>query len=471
VTPPAARGARTALALAVAFAAAGSIPPARAQAAAAAPGPETLRLRDALARALALGPEVRAAGEGVRAADTRVDAAGAQRYPRLRAEANVLYWDSPLELAFAAPAAMSGGAAPAPMAMPAPKLLVRDQITSTITVSVAQPLSALVVLNRLVDLERNGAEAARADAGKARLDTAHRVAEAYVRLLQARAFADVARKSLAQVDAQLERAKIFECAGALGRVDVLRLQAAQASARQGVLRAEAAGEIARQGLALAMGAADAPPFDVVDDFPDPPPPVRGRAGDVAARAAEHRPELRALRERAAQAEAGRGVAVAQLFPNVLAVGTYQHAEGMGPFQPKNAWFVGATLQWDVWDWGKTWKGVKEAEARAAQARIGAEALRDQIAFDARRRLLEVTTAYESLDAARAAREAAEEAYRLQSVRFNEGAATTTDVIDAETEVTRARNGYAQARYDYFLAQAALARAVGELPAPAQGVAP
>jgi outer membrane protein TolC len=49
------------------------------------------------------------------------------------------------------------------------------------------------------------------------------------------------------------------------------------------------------------------------------------------------------------------------------------------------------------------------------------------------------------------------------VRFAEGAATTTDVIDAEADVSRARNSAAQSRYDYYLAQAALARAVGRMP--------
>ena len=35
--------------------------------------------------------------------------------------------------------------------------------------------------------------------------------------------------------------------------------------------------------------------------------------------------------------------------------------------------------------------------------------------------------------------------------------------ELNSDVTRARSGYAQARYDYYLAQAGLARAVGRLP--------
>ena len=115
--------------------------------------------------------------------------------------------------------------------------------------------------------------------------------------------------------------------------------------------------------------------------------------------------------------------------------TYQHTEGQSAFQPKNAWFVGGHAELGhLWDWGKNWNGVKEAGAKARQAEIAASSPRDQLAFDARRRLTEARTAYETVGLARSSLAAAEEAYRIQSVRYAEGAATTTDVIDAETDV-------------------------------------
>jgi len=129
------------------------------------------------------------------------------------------------------------------------------------------------------------------------------------------------------------------------------------------------------------------------------------------------------------------------------------------------------LSWDLWDWGKTRSDVREAEARARQAAVGAEVLRDQIAFEVERRLVDARTTWETLDVARAGATAAEEAFRIQTVRFEQGAATTTDVIDAESEVTRARTSYASARFDYYLALVALLRSVGQLPEIPQGPLP
>ena len=83
----------------------------------------------------------------------------------------------------------------------------------------------------------------------------------------------------------------------------------------------------------------------------------------------------------------------------------------------------------------------------------------------RERWLDAKVKYDSLAVAAVQQQAAEEAYRLQKVKLDNAAATTTDVIDAETDVARARLALADARYDYYLALVGLARAVGDLPNP------
>jgi outer membrane protein len=426
-------------------------------AAAPAAAQERLTLSQAVQSALGRGREIQIAGHEVEATEARVSGATARRGPTLRAEGNVLYWDKPLKISFGPMPSMTMSGAEAAA------LTVRDQITSQVTITLAQPISGLLVVNRLVALERNGHAAARADQERSRLDTAQRVAEAYLRQLQAQALLAVATKSVAQVEAQLAQAKIMERGGVLGAVDVLRLTSARESARQAKLRAETGATVAGAALTLALDLPGGTAVQTVDDLPDPPAPLTLDDRQAAALAARDRPELRAARERTEQARAGRGVALSQLLPNVLAVGSYINTQGQATFQPKNAFYVGATFSWDLWDWGHNWSAVKEAEAKTKQAALGAAALGDQIAFDAQRRLLEARTAYETIAVARAALEAAEEAHRIQTVRFAGGAATTTDVIDTEADVTRARSGYAQARYDYYLAQAGLARAVGRLP--------
>jgi outer membrane protein len=407
-----------------------------------------LSFGEAVELSLRQAPDIASARAGVTAADVRASGTGAQRFPKLRAEANVLRWDTPLVINFT----------------PSDSVVARSQITTQVSISLAQPISGLFVLGHLLAIDESGAQAARAEVSRARLDSAARAAETYVRVLQARAIEHVAVKSVAQLEAQLAQGRTLEQGGVLGKVDVLRLISARDSAQQSLVRAQTGVAVAAGSLAVALDLSPETVIEVVDDLPDPPPPIIVTESDAMRTATSKRPELQSAAERTRQSHEGKVVAMAELLPNVMGVGTFQNVQGQGPFQPKNAWYIGATLTWDIWDWGKTWNKVKESRARATQADISEKVLRDQIALEARRRLLEARAAFATLAPARTSLEAAEEANRIQGVRFSAGTASTTDVINGETDLSRARSAYAQARYDYYLAQAALVRAVGDLPA-------
>jgi outer membrane protein TolC len=183
------------------------------------------------------------------------------------------------------------------------------------------------------------------------------------------------------------------------------------------------------------------------------------------RAIQTRPELKGSREKIASAENSRVAAKERYLPDIRAVAAWQHFTGVQPFQPLNEEYVGLTANWNVWDWGATHDAVLEAERAKTRASLQTNALADQIKLDVRKRWLEAKTQFDSLAVAQQQQQTAEEAYRLQKVKLDNAAATTTDVLDAETDVGRARLAFATARYDYYLALVALARSVGDLPNP------
>lgn len=414
--------------------------------------PRRMSISEAVDAAVGQNDQVAIASEAVNVAHARVDGVRAQRLPRLRAEGGVNVWNEALTFSF-------GDSSLLPPGMEAPT--IREQVTTTASISLIQPVSGLLVIDKLIGLERHGADVARADLDATRLDIAARVAEAYLRLLQARAASDVAQKSLQQLEAQLTRARQFEAAGSLGKVDTLRIESARDQAKQGALRAGAAVVVAERGLRVAIGLDQAVAIDAYDDMPAQLPALPWTEDAAVALAMKHRPELRAASERIAQAESARQVARAAYFPNINAMAVYQNNQGVGTIQPEHAAFVGLNLQWDVWDWGKTRASVREAEHRRRQAELARQLLVDQLVFDVRRRWVDANTVHEALAIATTGVAAAEEAYRIQNARFEQGAATTTDLLEAETEVARARLGAIVARYDYLVSLVSLARGVGE----------
>jgi outer membrane protein TolC len=173
--------------------------------------------------------------------------------------------------------------------------------------------------------------------------------------------------------------------------------------------------------------------------------------------------LRAADARAAQAQGARDLAKTNLYPSVNAVVQADHNEGQSTFASKNQWFVGVTLSWNVWDWGANWHDMKAAGAQAEGARLVAQRARDRVQLEVRSAVRGARAAFQKLDAAGRGATAAEEAYRIQSVRYNEGALTTTDLLVAQVDVTRARGALALARFEYLSAIVALHRAMGRAP--------
>lgn len=414
-----------------------------------------LSLSEAEQIALGESPELAMAQKGVDGARARLNATRALRLPRVTLEGNVLVWNE--ELSFAVPAPnMSGGFDLTPVT-------VRGRTTASATLSVAQPLTNQIALGALVDVEEAGVAAAQEDHRGARVEVAYRVADGYLVVLLAESAREIAGLRAAQFEAQLTRARVLVDGGVLQPVDAMRLEAALAAAQREVIVATSQARLAMGALVLALGLPPDMIIQVRDDLPAEPGAPAVGVDQAVTLAGKNRPDMRAMSLRAEQAQSGAGAAKAGLLPNLLAVGSYQHNEGGGTFQSADAWFAGLTLQWNVWDWGNTWHGYKEAEARAAQAQMAAERMGDRVHVEVSAAALDAQSAYEALAVTRTGLAAAEEAFRIQNDRFSEGVATTTDLLDAQTEVTQARLGYASARYAYFRALAALARATGQVP--------
>jgi outer membrane protein len=406
--------------------------------------PRRLTFEDAIRLATAQSPDVALAADTAAGAADKLDDARNRRLPTAKVDAAAQRWDR------------------APGIAGFPGFTLHDLYTTNVDVTIAQPLSGLFYLSDLVGAAEHGASAAHADLDRARLDAAYKAADAYVRAAEATATAAVAHQSVAQIDSELAQARKLREADTYNDIDVLRFQSAKAAADQAAVRADAARDQAIAGLVVALGLHDGDAIEIVDDLPAEAPPLAMSIAQAQDKALVARPELHAARERIAAAHDGERAARLGYYPDIRAMAQYQHVTGSA-FQPKDQGFIGVSATWTLWDWGGTHAAVVQAAHSEKSAQISADALVDQVRLDVRKRWLDAKAGFDNLAAADTQLKTAEEAYRLQKVRFEASASTATDVLDAETDVARARLAAGNARYDYFLALVALARAVGDLP--------
>ncbi len=235
------------------------------------------------------------------------------------------------------------------------------------------------------------------------------------------------------------------------KTDVLDLEVRLAQAEADRVAARAGSGIARRALANLLGR-EAGSVEVVE-----PGDLLTVAGDAEG---GERAELLAVSRQKAAAESGVHQARAGRYPKFSAFVNGDHNRGWKLNGSSESYTAGVMASWDLWDGHLTRGKLEEAKARVDAVSEQERKLRLQIDFEIQQARLNATAADGRLRAANKAVTLAEESVGLTRVRFEQGLALSTQLIDAETALTGARVRQTQARADRNIATAALRHALG-----------
>ena len=161
------------------------------------------------------------------------------------------------------------------------------------------------------------------------------------------------------------------------------------------------------------------------------------------------------------------VAQSDYFPSLSLVGNYGRF-GDNPsvsgsdFQNAESWYVMAMASWNFWEWGKTKFRVDAGKAKENQALEAAKELNDQITLEIKNAYLILQETESQIIVWQKVIEQAEENFRISEERYKERVATSTEVLDAQTLLTKAKSEYANALGDYNVNYAKLQRAMGTI---------
>jgi len=315
--------------------------------------------------------------------------------------------------------------------------------------------------------------AAGQDLEKARAEFVMAVKNAYWGLARARDFEQVIGENVRQVSEHLKDVRAFFDQGLATRNDVLRAELELSNAEIMRIDSRNAAEIALTSLLSLIGL----PLDTDVDLTTtvesqvsriPAAEALDSAGDEAAigSALLERPEIRSADLTIKASELGLKAARSGFFPQVFLSGNYYYLRPNPRILPsvdrfEGTWDVGISVQFDVWNWGQTRRQAEQAEARLGQAREARKALEDRAVLEIRQCRLNLARAGEKVRVAGQAVGQAEENLRVTSERFRQGVALSSDVIDAEVALLRAKLGRTQAAIERILAQASLEKALGE----------
>jgi len=332
-------------------------------------------------------------------------------------------------------------------------------------VRVRQPLYTAGKVGTALKLAAVEAEGSQIEVDRAEHDLALEVVRAFYGLLWAERYRVLVEQTLQQKRRHAEMARTRFALGVATEVDVLRSEVAVANVQPDLVRAENA---VRQARALLN-------FYLVRpiDFPTraagellEQPWEEENLEELAQDAIRRRPDLHRLRiaERSAgvqldlaraesrmRADLDAAYGISSRFLENLANGKYAR------------WSVSVNFTLPVFDGFRRSGLVWQATAAQRAARLEREKAEQQVRLALRQSLDELRAARQTIAAARANVREAERVLEMIENNYRHGAATTLDVMDAQTALALARTNLLKGLYDYSVARANLRWALGRTP--------
>jgi outer membrane protein TolC len=306
-------------------------------------------------------------------------------------------------------------------------------------------------------------EIAQLQSQRAYQTVANEVAVAYYQVLRTRALQKTAIEAVRRAEDDLDVAKKLAKGGALEKEKVLRVEVQLAESQRLLDQTEGAQAVAIAALNLAIGLNVNAPTGVQEDS-DIPPFTQSLA-DCLQTAVGLRREFQVARQSIQAADEGLRVAKADFAPRIVAEGSLIDLQQSAPRAFGDVAVGTIKLQWGLFEGGKRVAELRTSDSKIRAAVAQAESIADTIAFQVTEAYRNLITARRGIDRSRPAVTQSEENYRFVRARAREGAATTAEITDAESTLTRAQQNYLNSIHDYLIAMVRLEYAMGVTPTP------
>jgi outer membrane protein TolC len=412
-----------------------------------------LTAEQAAARAPAASPSVRKSAAQIEAAIAQAEAAELVRIPRVGATATYTRLSSIDPIVFGAPG------------MGAQIDFPTNSYGAQAQVGVA--LSDYVLrYPKIIEAAKLGLEAARVSKRADEIGAGQDARLAYYEWVRSKLQVLIATRQLTQVRATLGQVRALAEAQRLSNADRMRVESQEAQAEQVLDQLRFLSELREEQLRLLIGAAPGEPLVVGEDIRgDLPAPAAQALEQLLATAKQQRLEFRALTIGIQAKEKQRESEHANQLPKLSAFATADYAKPnqrvfLEPDKFNFTWAAGLQLSWTLNDMllSRTTERRIDAERRELMAD------RENLERGTRLAVLAaqqaVSLAQRAFATSQKGLAAAEESYRVRQALLAAQRGTAVELVDAETELTRARITALNARVDLRVALTQLSHALG-----------
>lgn len=412
--------------------------------------PRPLTLAEARQIALENSPDLAAAQQRVVAAKAMLEQSGAAFWPQIRLSGTYSASDNPVQAFMMTLNQRAFDMGRANFNQPG----TTDNLNAKVLAAYSLYNGGRDIANRKA--ARLGTQASQETLAAARNDLVFEVTRAWHNVNKARQFVRAAEAAVASMEANRKTAADRQEAGQALKSDVLDAEVRLAAARENLVQARNAVLLAETAFRFVLGVGETQNVTAAERVDtDPIVTTLPDTLDVSAR-----PELRAAQHAVAIAEQQLAAAKGGYRPRVQAFASYDLDSGNARHF-EDSWLAGVSVELDVFDGFLSRNKVAEARANLEVARQQLRKVELALQLEAKQAALQLAEAQARLDTTAKAVAQAEESLQITKERYAAGLALLTQLLDAETALTAARQRRAAAEADARIAAAALDKALGK----------
>ena len=249
--------------------------------------------------------------------------------------------------------------------------------------------------------------------------------------------------------------------GLASKFDLLRTKVQLTNMEPQMIKAKDGLELAKNGFKLLLGLNQNESIKLAGELNYEPITIELEKSTKTAEL--NRAEIKSMNMRKEMAKKALFITRTSNLPNIVAIGNYCYEK---PLYFSNewgsTWNVTLAAQMQIFSGFENLGRVQQASAQLSQAEHGLNLIKEGIKMEVQSTYLQLEQAKKLVTSQKENISQAEEALKIVEQRYDNGLATSLEVMDTQLALMQAKTNRLQALSDYVIAKCAFEKAVGKV---------
>ncbi len=287
------------------------------------------------------------------------------------------------------------------------------------------------------------------------------VIDTFNKILFLKSFISAQEKSLYALKVERDHAALMLKLGRIAPLDLMEIDTQLTSQKINIVKAKQELLRSKEFFCYLLGFSPNKSIELVGNIPqkiDFPSFNDNKLDSLV----DNRADVVRLKQQIERAKLSIKMARAQNLPSLELLGDYGQRAGWGLNENKEVWSVTLQLSFNIFSGGSISASISEAQAKVLSLE---NKLRDLRLLAKKQILSSISLLKEAnlrIELAREAKKTAKEAFRIQSLKYETGAGTVTDMLKAQAAWANAQANFIQALFDRQRALVAVELASGTI---------